>query len=80
MADVVISECKKFIKFKQTTVPDDFHKHLNYLYSFNKFIFANVKRPFKLYEDCVSMIITAHIYPSSNDLGLSSQIFQDLLR
>lgn len=61
MADIIISECTKFLEFKETTEPDDFHKHLNYLYSFNKLIFTNVKRPFKLYENCLAMLCVAHI-------------------
>lgn len=64
MEDAVISECNKFIEFRMKTGPNEFHHHLNYLYHFNKFMFANVKRPFKLYEECLSMITTAHNYYS----------------
>ncbi|XP_060874183.1 SET and MYND domain-containing protein 4-like [Metopolophium dirhodum] len=60
MADIVSSECKKFVKFKKSVEPKDYCRRLNYLYSFIKLLYANVKRPFALYEDCLEMIGDAH--------------------
>jgi len=54
-------ECKNFIDFKNNTRPEDYGQHIHYLYSFIKFIFNNVKRPFALYEDCLKMINSVHI-------------------
>lgn len=64
MADAVILECNKFIAFQERTRPNEYQHHLNYLYRFNKFMFANVKRPYVLYEICLSMLSTAHSYYS----------------
>jgi len=60
MADIVSSECLKFVKFTKSVEPKDHFQHLNYLYSFIKLLYANVKRPFTLYEDCLEMISNAH--------------------
>jgi len=60
MADIVSSECKKFVKFKKLLRPKDRSRRLNYLYSFIKLLYTNVKRPFALYEDCLEMIGDAH--------------------
>jgi len=60
MADIVSSECKKFVKFKKSVKPKDYFRRLNYLYSFITLLYANVKRPFTLYEDCLEMIGDAH--------------------
>jgi len=60
MADTVSSECQKFVKFKKSVKPEDLCQHLNYLYSFIKLLYTNVKRPFALYEDCLEMIGDAH--------------------
>lgn len=61
-ADTFVQECKKFVEFTATNVfiqaP---HLHLTYLYNFLKLLFRNVKRPFKLYENCVTWISIAHI-------------------
>ncbi|XP_003245798.3 uncharacterized protein LOC100574044 [Acyrthosiphon pisum] len=60
MADIVSSECKKFMEFTKSVEPKDHCQHLNYLYSFIKLLYANVERPFALYEDCLEMIGNAH--------------------
>jgi len=69
MMDIVLSECNKFIDFKNKTSPQDHEQHLDYLYYFIKFLFNNVKRPFALYEDCLKMISYAHVkeYKYTND-------------
>ncbi|XP_022163705.1 SET and MYND domain-containing protein 4-like [Myzus persicae] len=65
MADIVSSECKKFVEFtKSVETEDNLNQHLNYLYSFIKLLFNNVKRPFELYEDCLELIGTAHTISS----------------
>lgn len=56
-----MSECEKFINFKNEIDPLDYIHHLNYLNSFVKLLFKNVKRPFSLYEECLTMIDLAHI-------------------
>lgn len=60
-AGIVGQECKKFIEF---TATESFiqapHLHLSYLYDFIKLLFCNVKRPFNLYESCVTWIGIAH--------------------
>jgi len=61
MADIVSSECKKFVEFTKSVEPKDYCQHLNYLYSFIKLLYTNVKRPFALYEECLDMISDAHI-------------------
>ncbi|XP_060873853.1 SET and MYND domain-containing protein 4-like [Metopolophium dirhodum] len=61
MADIVSSECKKFMEFTKSVEPKDHCQHLNYLYSFIKLLYANVERPFALYENCLEMICSAHI-------------------
>lgn len=65
MADIVSSECKKFVEFTKLVKSEDYSEHLNYLYSFIKLLFANVKRPFELYENCLEMITTAHTINSN---------------
>ncbi|XP_029342267.1 SET and MYND domain-containing protein 4-like [Acyrthosiphon pisum] len=60
MADIVSSECKKFVEFTKSVEPKDHCQHLNYLYSFIKLLYTNVKRPFALYEECLEMIGNAH--------------------
>uniref|UniRef100_A0A2S2NWJ6 SET and MYND domain-containing protein 4 n=1 Tax=Schizaphis graminum TaxID=13262 RepID=A0A2S2NWJ6_SCHGA len=60
MANTVQLECKKFLEFSKSVKPEDYNQHLNYLYSFIKLLFNNVKRPFELYEDCLEMIYNAH--------------------
>jgi len=67
MADIVSSECKKFVEFKKSAKLEDYCQHLNYLYSFIKLLFNNVKRPFELYEDCLEMISIGHTM-SSNEI------------
>lgn len=79
MADIVTQEIKKFLEFKEKVNQDDYHKHLHYLYSFNKFMFANVKRPFKLYEDCLTMISIAHILLSHHESSLFIQAMQEII-
>lgn len=76
MMCTVMAECNEFNKRIQNKNFDELHRHLNYLYCFNKFMYANVKRPFKLYEECLSMLYLAHIHPSMNDHNLSSFIFK----
>lgn len=61
MVDIVSTECEKFREFSKKVDPVNYHLHLNYLYSFIKLLFENVKRPFALYEACLSMICKAHI-------------------
>ncbi|KAL5236447.1 hypothetical protein ACI65C_003857 [Semiaphis heraclei] len=70
MADIVSSECKKFVEFKKSAKLEDYCQHLNYLYSFIKLLFNNVKRPFELYEDCLEMIRIGHTI-SSNEIYFS---------
>eukprot|EP00102_Acyrthosiphon_pisum_P016155 XP_008187004.2 PREDICTED: SET and MYND domain-containing protein 4-like [Acyrthosiphon pisum] len=60
MADTVIKECKRFEDFIENVGYDEFHRHLDYLYGFIKLLFTNVKRPFRLYENCLRIIIHAH--------------------
>jgi len=60
MADTVTFECKKFVEFTKSVDPKDHCQHLNYLYSFIKLLYTNVKRPFGLYEECLDMIGNAH--------------------
>lgn len=71
MVDVVSLECTKFQEFMRITKPEDYHKHLNYVFAFNKLIFSNVKRPFLLYENCMAVLNVAQI---KNDLPTLSQI------
>ncbi|VVC30174.1 Zinc finger, MYND-type,Tetratricopeptide-like helical domain,SET domain [Cinara cedri] len=62
MAYIVSLECKKFLEFQNTVAKEtNFHEeeHLTYLINFAKFLFINVKRPFKLYEDCIDMLFVA---------------------
>lgn len=65
MADIVSSECEKFVKFMKSPKSEDNREHLDYLYSFIKLLFTNVKRPFQLYEDCLEIISTMHTISSS---------------
>jgi len=60
MAEFVTSECLKFLEFIKSVEPEDYCQHLNYLYSFIKLLYTNVKRPFALYEDCLEMISNTH--------------------
>jgi len=69
MADTVSSECKKFVEFTKSVDPKDHYRHLNYLYTFIKLLYTNVKRPFALYEDCLEMISNAHCI-STNIIGI----------
>lgn len=67
MANTVQLECEKFLEFSKSINPEDYHQHLEYLYSFIKLLFTNVKRPFDLYEECLEMIGNAHIM-STNEI------------
>jgi len=64
MADIVSSECEKFVEFTKSGKSGDDYEHLNYLYSFIKLLFTNVKRPFQLYEDCLEIISAIHTISS----------------
>ncbi|XP_060875158.1 SET and MYND domain-containing protein 4-like [Metopolophium dirhodum] len=64
MADIVSSECEKFVEFIKSGKSEDDYENLNYLYSFIKLLFTNVKRPFQLYEDCLEIISTIHTISS----------------
>lgn len=59
---MLLSECAKFIRFKDEVDALDYINHLDYLNSFVKLLFKNVKRPCSLYEECLIMIDTAHIF------------------
>jgi len=65
MVDIVSSECEKFVEFMKSGKSEDNCEHLDYLYSFIKLLFTNVKRPFQLYEDCLEIISTMHTISSS---------------
>ncbi|CAI6361909.1 unnamed protein product [Macrosiphum euphorbiae] len=60
MADIVAFKCLQFMEFTKSVDPKDHFQHLNYLYSFIKLLYTNVKRPFVLYEECLQMIGNAH--------------------
>lgn len=79
MADTLSSECLKFINFKKTATLEDCDRNIRYLYSFAKFLLSNVKRPFELYEDCVSMICKAHIVVDNGDLNDHLNLDDELL-
>ncbi|KAL5233657.1 hypothetical protein ACI65C_001067 [Semiaphis heraclei] len=70
MEDTVASECIKFVEFSELVEPKDHVQHLNYLYSFIKLLYANVRRPFRLYEDCLKMISNAHSISTKNTISL----------
>jgi len=70
MADIVSSECEKFVEFIKSEKSEDYFEQLNYLYSFIKLLFTNVKRPFQLYEDCLEIISAIHTI-SCNGLYIS---------
>lgn len=72
-------ECDKFAEFKSTTNPEDYNKHLKFLYSFLKLLYFNVKRPFSLYEECVQMISRAHIRMDRGEAELISNFHHELL-
>lgn len=67
MVDILLTECEKFREFSKNVDPKNHHLHLNYLYTFMKLLFENVKRPFALYEECLQMICNAHIELTSLD-------------
>lgn len=75
IANLLLSECEKFIKFKNDTSPENYHHHLNYLYSFVKLLFKNVRRPFALYEECLSMINNVHILVDYDESKPFEEIF-----
>jgi hypothetical protein len=75
VAGTVGKECKKFMEL---TANESFKQapslHLNFLYDFLKLLFCNVKRPFKLYENCVTWISLAHTLVSIDECELSDLI------
>jgi len=70
MEDTVAFECIKFVEFSKIVEPKDHFQHLNYLYSFIKLLYVNVKRPFRIYEDCLKMISNAHSISTKNAISL----------
>uniref|UniRef100_A0A2H8U026 SET and MYND domain-containing protein 4 n=1 Tax=Melanaphis sacchari TaxID=742174 RepID=A0A2H8U026_9HEMI len=75
MANDVQSECIKFSEFSKSVKPEDYHLHLDYLYSFIKLLFTNVKRPFQLYEDCLEMICIAHTISNNEIISICGYQF-----
>lgn len=61
LTNVLVSEFEKFMDFKEDIDPLDYILHLDYLNSFVRLLFRNVKRPFFLYEECLTMIDLAHM-------------------
>jgi len=61
LVDTISLECSKFLEYLNKVKSEDSVYHLDYLYNFAKFLSANVKRPFRLYEDCIREISRVHI-------------------
>lgn len=74
MVTILDIECKKFEEFAKSFNEIDLLNNINYLYSFLKLLFYNVKRPFALYELCLRMVINAHLLDRHNK---ASKILHD---